>query len=165
MRNILFILIAGMMALSCGNPEEKVISLATENIRLSVDNPNDLKILGISKVDSAFGINYFTDKELRGLFDITQKVTEKVMSHTENLTNFETADAIVMSLLERQMKASSEVRELLTKNSKKGDFSGYKLKIDYQCTDVNGRAYKAERWFFTDKSGRQVLKTFEIPLI
>lgn len=159
-----FLFLIGLMSLSCTNKEEKSLQLAQENLELSVDNPSSLKILGVSKVDSAFGINYFTAKELRGIFEVSKKVTDKIMRHTNNLTTFDNIDPSSMSLLERQMKASTEVRSLLLKSGEKGEFSGYKLKIDYQCSTSKGDPYKAESWFFIDKDGKQIIKTFELPL-
>lgn len=165
MYKLLLVLFVGLLTISCSNVEQKAVELATENLKLSVENSEQLKVLGVSKVDSAFGVNYFTPNEIRSIFEVTKNVTEKIMRQTGNLMQLENADVATMALIERQMKASTEVRSLLSKaDSKKGDFSGYKLKIDYQSQDMNGTVYKAERWFFIDKDGNQVLKTFELPL-
>lgn len=164
MKQILFILLA-VLSCSCTNTEDKVKTLASENLKLTIDNPEHLEVLGVSKVDSAFGVNYFTDKEVRSIFEATKRVTENVMKQTNGLTQFDRANPALIALIERQMKASTEVRNLLLKANKKGEFSGYKLKIDYQSKDANGFNYKAERWFFIDKKGEQILRTFEIPLL
>ena len=39
-----------------------------------------------------------------------------------------------------------------------------KVKIDYQCVDAAGLPYRSERWCFIDKEGRQVYKSFELPI-
>lgn len=165
MRRILLLLIASFFLFSCSERvEEKAVALAHENLKLSVDNSENLRILGVSKVDSAFGVNYFTPKEVRNIFELTKSTTEKIMKATNNLTEFDQSDPIMLSLIERQMKATSDIRDLLLNTKKKGAFSGYKMKIDYECKDENNVLYKSERWFFIDEQGEQVLRTFEIPI-
>lgn len=165
MYKVICALLVSVFCLSCSdNVEDKVLSLANENLKLSLDNSENIKVLGVSKVDSAFGVNYFTEKEVRNLFEVTKQVSEKIMKATNNLTEFDKSDPAMLSLIEKQMKASGEIRDLLLRSNKKGEFSGYKLKIDYECKDANNVPYKAERWFFIDEKGEQVLRTFEIPL-
>lgn len=164
MRNLLPLFLILLLIQSCGKVENKVVDLATENLKLSLENPNSLKVIGVSKVDSAYGINYFTQQELRGIFEVTKKVTEKVVKQTNNLTDFNTDDQSSLSLLERQLRASTEVRSLILKSGKKGSFSGYKVKIDYECEDLQGNVYRSERWFFTNPEATHILKTFELPL-
>lgn len=166
MYKIFFLLLTSVLFLSCGRrPEYKARDLAIENLKLSVDNPDQLKVLSVSRVDSAFGTNYFTDSEIRRLFESSRKVSEKVMKLTDNLTHLNNATPALLSLIERQMKSSSEVRSLLLHPNKKGAFSGYKFRINYQSQDTNGITYKAERWFFTDPKGKQIIRSFEVPLL
>ena len=87
------------------------------------------------------------------------------MKLTDNLTHLNNATPALLSLIERQMKSSSEVRSLLLHPNKKGEFSGYKFRINYQSQDTNGITYKAERWFFTDREGKQIIRSFEVPLL
>jgi hypothetical protein len=47
---------------------------------------------------------------------------------------------------------------------KKGDWSGWKVKIDYEVHDGHEQNYRAERWFFLDKEGNVIFKTMEFPL-
>lgn len=80
------------------------------------------------------------------------------------MKDFDINDQYVIGLAERQMAAMSEIRTMVYKAAKKGEWSGWKVKIDYQCKDKNGIAYRAERWYFIDKDCKQVIKSFEIPL-
>ena len=80
------------------------------------------------------------------------------------MTEFHPDDYYVIGMAERQMRATSEIRSILYNARKRGDWSGWKIKIDYQCQDNHGCDYRAERWFFINKEGNQVIKAFEIPL-
>ena len=62
------------------------------------------------------------------------------------------------------MRSMTEIRSLIMKGDKKGEFSGWKVKIDYQCVDAAGLPYRSERWCFIDKEGKQVYKSFELPI-
>ncbi len=69
-----------------------------------------------------------------------------------------------VNLMRRQMNAANEVQTMIFKNVPKGDWSGWKVKIDYECVDKDGIKYRAERWIFFDREGENIIKTFEIPL-
>lgn len=93
-----------------------------------------------------------------------QVVTDTIMKRTGNMSRFNPADHYVVSLAERQMRSMAEIRSLIMKGDKKGEFRGWKVKIDYQCVDAAGLPYRSERWCFIDKEGRQVYKSFELPI-
>ena len=73
-------------------------------------------------------------------------------------------DPYYNALIQRQMGAASEVQNMIFKSVPKGAWSGWKVKIDYESVDKNGIKYRAERWVFLDRKGKNVVKTFEIPL-
>ncbi len=150
--------------MSCGPSKSKMVSLAKENLELSVDYPKQIKIIAVSKPDSAFGTGYFTEKEVQGMLQTMKAVTDTIMKRTGNMSKFDPNDYYVVSLAERQMRGMSEIHSMIMKSDKKGAFSGWKVKIDYSCVDANAIPYRAERWFFIDKDVKQVYKTFELPL-
>lgn len=80
------------------------------------------------------------------------------------MSKFDPDDHYVVSLAERQMRGMAEISSMIMKSDKKGDFSGWKVKIDYSCVDENGIPYRAERWCFIDKDVKQVYRTLELPL-
>ena len=43
-------------------------------------------------------------------------------------------------------------------------FSGWKVKVDFEGVDTDGRSYHSEYWFILDKEAQCVVKSFEIPL-
>ena len=101
---------------------------------------------------------------MKGMLAVMQEVTNEIMERTDNMTSFNPEDRYVMDMAERQMKAMSEMRSMVRQASRKGEWSGWKVKVDYQCKNNNGIDYKAERWFFLDKDGKAIFSTFELPL-
>lgn len=164
MRKILLLMLGCITLMSCGPSKTKMVELAKSNLELSVDYPKQIKIIAVSEPDSAFGTGYFTQTEVKGMLKAMQIVTDTIMKRTANMSKFDPDDHYVVSLAERQMRGMSEVHSMIMKSDKKGEFSGWKVKIDYSCVDANGVSYRAERWFFIDKDVRQVYKTFELPL-
>jgi hypothetical protein len=163
-RQLMVLAAAAVLLVSCGPSESKMVKVARENLELSVDYPKQLRILAVSKPDSAFGTGYFNQKEVIGMMQTMKVVTDTIMKRTGNMSRFNPADHYVVSLAERQMRSMAELRALIAAGGRKGEFSGWKVKIDYQCVDANGIPYKAERWCFIDKEGKQVYKSFELPI-
>lgn len=164
MRKLLLLMLGCVTLMSCGPSKSKMVSLAKENLELSVDYPKQIKIIAVSEPDSAFGTGYFTEKEVQGMLQTMKTVTDTIMKRTGNMSKFAPNDYYVVSLAERQMRGMSEIHSMIMKSDKKGAFSGWKVKIDYACVDANAIPYRAERWFFIDKDCKQVYKTFELPL-
>jgi len=163
MKRVIYLLAATLLLIAC-DQKERMANLAEENIRQSLDNPDQLKILAVSEPDSAFGSNYFSQKEVQVMVMMMQKVSEEIMRRTNNMTEFNPDDRDVMFLAERQMRAMAEIRALIHESRRKGEWSGWKVRVDYEAMNNEGLCYKAERWLFLDKDGRNVFKTFEIPI-
>jgi hypothetical protein len=62
------------------------------------------------------------------------------------------------------MKAMSEIRSTIYDSDRKGEWSGWKVRVDYQARNRSGMEYKSERWLFIDKDGKEVVRSFDIPL-
>jgi len=163
MKKILLFMTAMLFLVSC-DKKGQMVSLAEEHIRQTVDYSKQLKIIAISEPDSAFGIHYFTQKEVRGMMLMMQKVSESIMKRTNNMTEFNPGDHYVMELAERQMKAMGEIRSMIHQADRKGNWSGWKIKVDYEARNKDGLPYKAERWLFLDKDGKNIFNSFEIPI-
>lgn len=164
MRRIFIMALGCMTLLSCGPSKSRMQKVAKENLELSVEYPQKLKIIAVSEPDSAFGTGYFTEKETKGMMLTMQVVTDTIMKRTSNMSKFDPEDHYVISLAERQMQGMSEISSMIMKGGRKAAFSGWKVKIDYSCVDSYGIPYRAERWCFLDREGKQVYKTFELPL-
>ena len=163
MKKLLFFVTAMLCLVSC-DKKGQMVSLAEENIRQTVDYPKQLKIIAVSEPDSAFGIHYFTPKEVKGMMLMMQQVSESIMKRTNNMTEFNPDDHYVMELAERQMRAMTEIRTMIRQTGNKGEWSGWKIKVDYEARNKDGLPYKAERWLFLDKDGKNIFNTFEIPI-
>lgn len=164
MKKISFVILALLLLVSCGDFKSQMKEKAKENLVASMDYPKQLKISAISEPDSAYGVSYFSKKEMTSILTLMSRVTNQLMEKTKDVEDFSRLDPATMSLARRQMTAANEVQDMIFKNVPKGEWSGWKVKIDYQCADRNGVVYRAERWVFFDRKGKDVVKIFEIPL-
>lgn len=162
-RFLLISLLAPLLLASCDR-KGRMARMAEENIFRTVEHPERLKITAVSEPDSSFGISYLSQKEVKAMTALMGQVTEVIMKRTDNMTVFNPEDHYVMDLAERQMRAMAELRSMIGKSNEKGDFSGWKLRVDYETEDGNGNTRRAERWIFFDKKGRNILKSLELPL-
>ena len=164
MKKILFVVLGSLSLMACGPSKDKMQRLAEENLELTVDNPEKLNVITISQPDSAFGTGYFTREEVKGMVGNMQAVTDTIMRRTDNMRHFNPNDRYVIGLAERQMRGMAELRSLTAGGEKKAAFSGWKVRVDYSCVDKNGVPYRAQRWCFIDKEGKQLFRSFELPL-
>ena len=161
----LILAVAVLLGLAaCTDKSQQMAKLAEMSLRQSIGEGNDVKITGISEPDSAFGSNYLTPEEKKAVIGTMKKVTDQIMSRTQNMTAFDPNDTYVIDLAERQMKANADLRQMLFDCDKKGEWSGWKVKIDYEVHNGHEQNYRAERWFFLDKEGSVIFKTMEFPL-
>ena len=159
-------LILGIAVLitSCTDRKKELQRLAEENLRQSVEYPKQLDIVAVSEPDSSFGFCYFTQNEKAGIVRIMKSVTDSIIRRTDNMQSLDINDFYVMDLAERQMRANSDIRQMLSQTTGKKEWTGRKVKIDYQSVTHHGMKYNAERWFFISKDGKAVVRTFELPL-
>ncbi len=162
--SVILPLLSFVVLASCHSPKEKMVSMAKQNLEASLDYPKQLKITANTEPDSAYGVNYFTRKEITGMLKVMDVVTRQLMSKTNGVNDISKADPYTVNLMRRQMSAATDVQTMIFKNVPKGEWSGWKVKIDYECADKDGLKYRAERWVFFDREGKNVIKTFEIPL-
>ena len=84
------------------------------------------------------------------------------------LENFNPDGKEMAALMERQMSAMSSLRRLMDfsgpLDGSPQQFSGWKVKVDIEGMDADGRSYHSEYWFILDKEAQCVVKSFEIPL-
>lgn len=161
----LILAVAVLLAMTaCTDKSQQMVKLSELSLRQSLGESSDVKILGYSEPDSTFGTNYLTPEEKKAVMGTMKKVTDQIMSRTQNMTAFDPNDTYVIGLAERQMRANSDLRQMLFDCDKKGDWSGWKVKIDYEVHDGHEQNCRAERWFFLDKEGSVIFKTMEFPL-
>ena len=163
-QSIIYLVVALLCLTGCTNKRHALKQLAVENLKQSVEYPKQLQVMAISEPDSAFGFSYFSQKEKAGIVRIMKWVTDSIMRRTDNMQSLDINDFYVMDLAERQMRANSDIRQMINQATDKKEWTGWKVKIDYQAVTHHGMKYNAERWFFISIDGKAVVRTFELPL-
>ena len=78
-----------------GQPSKRAQSVAEKALMASVDNPESVKVIAVSKPDSVFGRNYINNDEKMAIAMSMMKVNEQVMSRTDGLQNLDFEDNAV----------------------------------------------------------------------
>lgn len=146
--------------------------VASESAKIAlmatVDNPESVAIRAISEPDSVYGRDLISPDELNVIGSMMMKVGDSISRRTDNLEDLDYSDPHLSDLMNRQMAAMSVVRSYINfpdgKKDGKDDFSGWKVKIDYDAKNKDGIGYRAEYWAILDKSGNHVVKSFELPI-
>ena len=85
MKKLTYILIFVVCAFvsACHSPKDEMFVKAQENLKASLDYPKQLKLTAHTEPDSAFGVNYFTRKEITGMLKVMDVVTKNLMAKTQ----------------------------------------------------------------------------------
>ena len=150
---------------SCQSRESKISKLVTSHLEQSLDNPQDLQVQEIAQPDSAFGLNYFTQKEQAYLLGTVTDVTKVLMERTAYMTKPDLDDAYTMTLADLEMRMSTGLFSGMLGDGKKGAWSGWKSKVTYTCKSKYGCKYKAQRWYFLDKDCQTIIRCFDVPIV
>ncbi len=150
---------------SCQSRESKINKLVTSHMEQSLENPQNLKVLEIAEPDSAFGLNYFTKQEQAYLLGTVTNVTKVLMERTAYMTKPDMDDAYTMTLADLEMRMSTGLFSGMLGDSKKGVWSGWKVRVTYTCKSKYGCMYKAQRWYFLDKDCQTVIRSFDLPIV
>ena len=150
---------------SCQSRESKISKLVTNHLEQSLDNPQDLKVQEIAQPDSAFGLNYFTQKEQTYLLGTVTDVTKVLMERTAYMTKPDLDDAYTMTLADLEMRMSTGLFSGMLGDGKKEAWSGWKVRVTYTCKSKYGCKYKAQRWYFLDKDCQSVIRCFDVPIV
>ena len=154
-----------LLMASCQSRDAKIEKLVTSHLEQSLENPQDLKVLEIAEPDSAFGLNYFTQKEQAYMLGTVTNVTKVLMERTEYMTKPDLDDAYTMTLADLEMRMSTGLFSGMLGEVKKGAWSGWKSRVTYTCKSKYGCKYKAQRWYFIDKDCQTVIRHFDLPIV
>ena len=145
---ILFWGVVGYLVFRGDNPKKRAVEVAELALKASVDNPKSVRIIGISQPDSVFGKEYITMDEKMAISMAMMKINEKVMKLTDGLENFNPDDKEIAGLMERQMEAMSVLRSITPQANDNitKSFTGWKVKIEYEGKDSDGKPYHSEYW-------------------
>ena len=152
------------------NPKFKAEKVAEKALMATVDDPESVKILSVSRARSVKGHDYATEEEKASLSMAMMRINEVVMAETNGLEDFDPNDKATVRLMERQMAAMSELRSLISheathEQQPKKPFKGWKVKIECEGKSLDGTPFHSEYWFILDKDATCVVKSFEIPLV
>lgn len=161
---------------SCASsPEKRAVEMAEKALKATVDNPESIKILGVSKADSVFGKEYVNQHEKAALSMHLMQYGHKLMEETDYFQNLDKDDTAMSDQVTRQLDAMTNLRALIAygeleganpqKAKEKKPFNGWKVKIDFEAKTLKGKPYHSEYWFILDKEAEIVVKSFEIPLL
>ncbi len=156
-----------MLLQSCSSPSKKnepgIQSVAKEAIMLLADNPESVKILAFSDLDSIYGNNFFSDKELNDIYDSFSKLNSAfaIIDHAQLEKN-----PALMAQVERGLKFSDTFEQCLRNNQSQSDeHTGYKLKVLYEQKNEYNETEKNEKYLIFDKSKQHILHSFDIPIL
>ena len=156
-------------ACNSNNPKKRTRAVAEKSLMACVDCPETVEIKAFSDADSVFGREYVTLDERVSIASAMMKISSRVMEQTDNMENVDFEDAELAGLMERQMSAMSALRSLAGSDfdNAKGpkSFTGWKVKVEYEAKNIDGKPYHSEYWFILDKNAECVIKSFEIPLL
>ena len=155
------------MIFGCHESKPDAREIAKIGLYASVDNPESVKIVAVSKPDSVFGRNFVNDDEKMAIAMAMMKVNQKLMEETNDLEDIDFDNPRLSETMERQMAAVSVLRSLVTFDEPKAEtkFSGWKVKIEYEAKTDGGSEYRSEYWAILDKDLKCVVNSFEIPLL
>ena len=92
-------------------------------------------------------------------------VTKVLMERTDYMTNPNLDDAYTMTLADLEMRMSAGLFSGMLGEAKKGEWSGWKVRVTYTCKSKYGCMYKAQRWYFLDKDCQTVIRHFDLPIV
>lgn len=167
-----------LMVTSCNDSsQEKAKETAQKALSFSVGNTENLKIISVSSADSVIGNTYITQGESEKIMTHMMNVSEMLMKKTDNMKKINEKDVAVMDMVNRQMKANSDLSSLMSSGlfvqqiQESKELTAWKVKIDYEVTypqmkDKSGNPFKQhnQRWCFLDIDGISVLKYIDIPI-
>lgn len=165
MKFIPLAMLSVVLLASCQSRESKINKLVTSHLEQSLENPQELKVHEIAEPDSAFGLNYFTEKEQAYLLGTVTNVTKVLMERTAYMTKPNLDDAYTMTLADLEMRMSTGLFSGMLGDGKKGQWSGWKVRVTYTCKSKYGCKYKAQRWYFLDKDCQTVIRSFDLPIV
>lgn len=141
--------------------ENRTVYMAEESLRLTLDHPESLNIITVSKLDSVFGKNYFTESELQEILADVTAFNERYFSST----NFDIENPALLAQIQRGSTLSDIIQSQIAGASESDKFTGWKMKVLYECRDIADNQVKNERYIFFDKDLKYIIHSFDIPLL
>lgn len=165
MRKTIFLAVmTALLLTACTDKKEKMIEMAKENVRQNVKDPASVQFTATAQPDSVFGMNYLPESERRNLLKLMDLISNTIMQKTDNMTKMEPIDHYVMDLAQRQLQIGPVLAQLIQSQTPKGEFSGWRVKVDFSAKGEHDITYKGERWVYFSIDGKEILNSFELPI-
>ena len=74
-----------------------------------------MKVIAHTQPDSAFGVTYFTRKEITGMLKVMDVVTKQLMAKTKDVNDISSVDVYTAALMRRQMNAATDVQTMISR--------------------------------------------------
>lgn len=165
---LLWTLVFGYIHLN-NRPIKKVEKLSEKALYSLVENPSSINVLSETKPQRFYGNQLLTDEEQDDINASMTRLNQTIMKRTANFTNFDDAGQEVSDLMQRHMNTVTSLQSLMSTvniaDKKDDKFAGWKQKIEYTAVSNNGIPYRSQFWFFFDKDGDILTRSFEIPLM
>lgn len=154
----------GMVLTSCSKNDDKKkycekMALGFMNVQL--DNPETINVLAVSDLDSVYGKQFFNNEELYQIGENLKDFNERIWSND----NLDLDDPKTNAMMERALNASDVLRNVIDTDNANTEWSGWKMKMQYEAVDKAGETYKSERYFIFDKEKQYIIHSFEIPIL
>lgn len=171
---VIFIIVGVAYIFTCINrnrPESIAIESAKTALYSMVSQPDSMKIISILKPDSVFGREYASDEEKVELTLLLLQSNDSLLKQTKDFDSYDPDDDRLNDIMERNMETSTSIRNLLKNNlgsltnPPKRAFTGFRVRIEVTGVSEFGNKFHSQYWFITDKTGKHVVNTFEIPVL
>lgn len=143
--------------------EAAMREMARQSVLLTTPDPNSVRILSFSEVDSVFGRRFIRADEF-------SEVLENLMAFNQELsTDNPTALSDDPALMERIRRGIS-VSDILDQTEDperepNGPFSGWRLKVTYSCAGEYNDSLVNVRYVIFDKQRTCILHSLDIPVL
>lgn len=163
-KGILVMALASIMLCACSSRQENVRESVLKHMKMTAGLEDSIKIMYWSPVDSAYGTKFFSEGDRDTLAKTMSDVAVILKTGAEKMKTSGKPDAYIISLAQRQMAGTARLGNIIAEDIPKGEFSGWKIHVNYQSYRKANGTYQAQRWYFVDKKGESIIQYFEIPL-
>ena len=163
------------LAIGCGvsyfnsRPQKRASRLAYLATEYSAGGAENCRITEISKPDSIIDNCFFTEGDSKEIMQIMDYLSEQTIVTYEMAGKSDSQDFRMGELSRMSGQANQAMQDLMQQISfhkgTDGVFTGWKLKVVYECNASNGVLCNFQRWLAIDPSGQFILQSYDLPLI
>lgn len=153
-------------ASSTGTKAARTARLAVE---YSAGGPEMCRVIEISGTDSIIDHRFFAEGDSREVMELMGWLSERTMAICGESDRLLQEDARMAELSRMSNEASRAMQDMMRQVSspaqRRGNLSGWKVKVVYDRLDAAGNPSRCQRWLAVDPSGQYVLDSYDLPVI